>query len=115
VTGTITYDDVVPRLLEAVPEFHPDIDDVADNLVYLVFPDLMRFIKRELEGKQSGQLLKRIFAFLEEAVRCQDPRITEMLRDALYGLAIPDPDTPKALMGTATRKLFRKVEKEIYK
>jgi hypothetical protein len=115
VAGTITFNNVVSRLLEAVPEFQPDTDDVAENLVYLVFPDLMRFVKRALEGSQSEVLPRRVFAFLEEAVLCQDPDINEMLRDALFVLAIPDPDRPKALMGPATRKLFRKVEKEVYK
>jgi hypothetical protein len=115
VTGTITYDNVISLLLEAIPEFHPDCDDVTENLVYLVFPDLMRFAKRELVGKQNEQLLERTFAFLEEAAQCRDARVTEMLRDALHDLAIPDPDTPRSFMGPATRRLFRKVEKEIYK
>lgn len=55
-TGTITYDDIVSRLSEAIPEFQPDSEDVADNLVYLVFGDLIRFATRELEVKPGGEL-----------------------------------------------------------
>lgn len=113
-TGTITYNNVVSRLLEAIPEFHPDSEDVTDNLVYLVFGDLIRFAKHELEVKPGSEVVQRIFAFLEEAARSQDPRVTEMLCDALYDLAIPDPDKARAVMGRSTRKLFGKVVKGVY-
>ena len=114
-TRTITFDNVVPLLLEAIPEFQGDAEDVAENLVYLVFPDFMRFAKRKLEDKESEQLLMRVFAFLEKAAQSRDARVTEMLRDALHELAIPDPDRPRALMGKATRRLFGKVVKEVYR
>ena len=110
----ITYDNVVPLVLEVIPEFHPDPDDVTDNLVYLVFPDLMRFARLEIEHNRNKQLLERVFAFLEEVAQSQDERVTEMLRDALHDLAIPNPDEPRALMGPRTRRLFRKVEQEVY-
>ena len=110
----ITYDNVVPLLLEVIPEFPSDADNVTDNLVYLVFPDFMHFAKLEIEQNRNKQLLDRVFAFLEEVAQSQDERVTEMLRDALHDLAIPNPDEPRALMGRRTRKLFRKVEREIY-
>jgi hypothetical protein len=115
VTGTITYNDIVPRLLVAIPEFQPDSEDVTDNLVYIVFGDLIRFAKQELEAKPDSELVQRIFAFLEATAQCRDASVTEMLCDALHDLAIPDPDKPRALMGPTTRSLFRKVEKEVYK
>ncbi|MEK6320530.1 MAG: hypothetical protein AABN33_02480 [Acidobacteriota bacterium] len=106
-TGTITYTNIVSRLLEAIPEFQPDREDVTDNLVYLVFGDLIRFAKRELEGQSSGELLQRVFTFLEEAARSQDLRVTEMLRDALHDLAIPDPDKAKSVMGSFYTQAIR--------
>jgi len=114
VAGAITFDTVVPLLLEAIPEFPSDADDVAENLVYLVFSDVMRFLKRELESNQNEDLLKRMFAFLEDVAQSQDARVTEMLQDALYELVIPDPDTPRSFMGRSTRKLFGQVVKEVY-
>ena len=85
-----------------------------ENLVYLVFPDLMLFAKSELEGEQSEPLLERIFGFVEEAAQCQDASVIEMLRDTLHELATPDPDKANARMGRSTRKLFRQVVKEVY-
>lgn len=113
-TGTIIYDDIVPRLLAAIPEFQPDREDVTDNLVYLVFGDLIRLAKHELEVKPGSELVQRLFSFLEEAARSQDPRVTDVLLDALHDLAPPDPDIARAVMGRSTRKLFRKVVKQVY-
>lgn len=113
-TGTITYNNVISRLLAAIPEFQPDSEEVADNLVYLVFGDLMCFVRDKLESKPGSEFMQRVFAFLEEAAQSQDPHVIDMLRDALHDLAIPDPDKARAVMGRSTRKLFAKVEKEIY-
>jgi len=115
VRETITYNDIVSRLLAAIPEFHPDSEAVADNLVYLVFGDLIRFARQELEVKPGSLLVQRIFGFLEDAARSQDPRVTEVLCDALHDLAIPDPDKARAVMGRSTRKLFGKVVKGVYR
>ena len=48
VTGSITYNDIVSRLLAAIPEFQPDSEDVTDNLVYRVFGELVRLPRRSL-------------------------------------------------------------------
>ena len=111
---TITYNDIVSRLLAAIPELQPDSKDCTDNLVYLVFGDLMRFARQELEVKPGSALVQRIFAFLESAARSQDPRVTDVLCDALYDLVIPDPDKDRAVMGRSTRKLFGKAVKGVY-
>lgn len=113
-TGKITYNDIVSQLLAAIPEFRPDVEDVTDNLVYLVFGDLIRFARHELEVKPGSELVQRVFVFLEEAARSQDPRVTDVLCDALHDLAIPDPDKARAVMGRSTRKLFGKVVKGVY-
>ena|SRR2546426_631536 len=112
--GTITYNDIVSRLLAAIPELKPDSEDVTDNLVYLVFGELMRFAKAELESNPGGELVQKVFAFFEEAARSHDPLVTDVLLDALHDFAIPDPDKARAVMGRFTRKLFRKVVKEVY-
>ena len=74
----------------------------------------MRFALLEIEHNRNKPLLQRVFAFLEEVAQSQDERVSDMLRDALHELAIPDPDQPRTLMGPRTRKLFRKVVQEVY-
>jgi hypothetical protein len=111
----VTYRNILSQLVEAVPEFQPDSDDLNDNLAYLVFADLIRFVTLEIRGGQNPQLLQKVFGFLEEAAKSKDKQVIDLLSDALYELAIRDAEKSKSLMGRATRKLVRKVEKEVYK
>ncbi len=74
---TITYNDVVSRLLAAIPEFHPDSEDVADNLVYLVFGDLIRFARQELEDPSAQTLANAPVAALTIRYLAYDKRLNE--------------------------------------
>jgi hypothetical protein len=67
--GSLTYDKLVPRLVEAVPEVPLDPADIADNLVYLVFNDLMRFVNTTIEAEGNTEVLTRIFSFIEAAAQ----------------------------------------------
>lgn len=109
----ITYETIIERLLEAVPEFHPDEEDVRDHLAHLVFEDLRRFVKSLVETTNNDVLLKRIFGFIEEAARSRDVRVLDAVRDSfLEGLA----DSPDHLaktekyMGRSTLKLLREAK-----
>lgn len=106
----VTYENVVRRLLEIVPEFHPDEEDVSDHLVHLVFGDLTDFVKSLLETANSDQVVRRVFSFIEEAARSGDVRVLDAVRDSfLEGLA-DSPDhlhKSKKHMGRLTLKLLR--------
>ena len=105
----ITYDNVIQRLLEAIPEFRADDEDVADHRGTLVFEDLTRFVKVLVETNDD-ELIRRIFRFLEEAGTSSDTRVLDAVTYSfLEGLA----DSPyhlnatKKYMGSQTRKLLK--------
>jgi len=45
----ITRNNLVARLLDAVPEFQANPEDVRENLTYLIFNDLARFVSSLIE------------------------------------------------------------------
>lgn len=106
----ITYDNLIQRLLQAIPEFTADEDDVADHRGTLVFEDLTRFVKGLVEANDNDELIQRIFRFLEEASKSSDTQVLDAIRYSfLEGLA----DSPyhlnstKKYMGSQTRKLLK--------
>jgi hypothetical protein len=108
----ITYDNIVSVLLDEVPVFHPDEDDIGDNLVYLVMSDLMRFIRSLSERPESSEVLERTFRFVERALRDSDPRVVDLMRDTLVELSsMPDSLQFKEYIGRATRKLLKNIER----
>jgi hypothetical protein len=111
----INYNNIAERLLECVPEFHPEQTDVRDNIVYLVFEDLVRFVKVFVQKAGQDELLRRIFNFIEQALRDGDPRVVEMLRDVFIELALLDSVRVKHLMGPLGRKLLKRVQAEVYR
>lgn len=111
---TMTYNNLTTQLLEAVPEFSADPEDVRDNLHYPVFSDLTRFIISTLETIDNKELLRRIFNFIEEAAKTHDKQIIELLKDSFNELAIREPVKAKSYMGRFTRSIFHAVEDEIY-
>ena len=110
----LRYDNLIARLLDSVPEFPADPEDVKDNLVYLVFNDLTRFVISLLEAEAKEDLLRRIFDFIEEAASIQDQQVTDVLWDSFNELAMKEPDKAKSYMGRYTRKIYEEVEEEIY-
>lgn len=113
----LTYEKLVPRLMEAVPEIPIDADNVADNLAYLAFNDLTRFVNTRLLVEGNTELLTKIFHFIEEAAQTGDVQVLDVLQDALYEIAVAPTDKTnraKMYMGRRTRKLFRKLESQIY-
>lgn len=111
---TLTYDNLVARLVEALPEVPVDPDSVADNLAYFVFNDLMRFVTNNVEASQDNPLLVKIFRFVEEAAKAKDVQVQDVLQDGLYLLAVAPTDIAKRYMGPNTQKVFRHVEAQIY-
>ena len=113
----LTSENLLSRLVGAVPEFPIDADHVADNLVYLTFNDLTRFVNTRLEVQGNTELLTQIFHFIEEAAETGDSQVQDVLEDALYEIAVaPIDKTNKAkmYMGRRTQKLFRRLESQIY-
>ena len=76
-----------------------DPDSVADNLTYLVFNDLMRFVNTAVEASAHAPLLAKIFRFIEEVAQTKDVQVQDVLQDALYGLAVAPTDGAKMYMG----------------
>ena len=111
---SLTYEKLVPRLVEALPEVPVDPDSVADNLAYLVFNDLMRFVNTLVEASDDNPLLAKIFRFIEEVAHAKDVQVQDVLEDALYELAVAPTDNARRYMGPNTRKVFRQVEAQVY-
>ena len=111
---SLTYEKLVPRLIEALPEVPVDADYVADNLAYLVFNDLMRFVNTLVEASDDNPLLAKIFRFIEEVAHAKDVQVQDVLEDALYLLAVAPTDNAKRYMGPNTQKVFRQVEAQVY-
>lgn len=111
----ITYNNIVECLVDSIPEFHPDRNDVADNLVYPVFADLVRFVKILVRKEDQDEVLRRIFVFIEECVRDDDPRVVEMFRDVFIELALFDSDRVTKVMGPSARKLLKRVRIDLYR
>ncbi|MEN3331385.1 MAG: hypothetical protein V7641_750 [Blastocatellia bacterium] len=111
---SITRDNLLARLVEAVPEFIADPEYVEDDLAYLVFNDLTRFILSLLETETDKKLIQRVFDFIEEVARVQDQTITDVLSDSFNELAIKEPKRARSYMGKFTSKIFQNVEDEVY-
>ena len=114
---SLTYETLVPRFVETVPEVPLDADDVADNQAYLVFNDLMRFVDSKIETQESAEVLMRIFSFIEMAAQTKDVQVQDVLEDALYQIAVAPierTESAKMYMGPNTQKLFRRVLRQIY-
>lgn len=109
----ITYEEVIRRLQETVPEFRPDDEDVSDHLVHLVWGDLTRYVMSLVEAEARDEVLRRIFGFVEEAARSHDIRVLDAVKDSfLEGLADSPShlDKAKQYMGPSTLKLLREVK-----
>ena len=111
---SLTYENLVPRLVEALPEIPIDPDSVADNLAYFVFSDLMRFVNTMVDADGDNPLLGKTFRFIEEVAQMKDVQVQDVLQDALYLLAVAPTDKARMYMGPKTQKVFRIVEAEIY-
>ncbi|HWO00107.1 MAG TPA: hypothetical protein VNS63_12655 [Blastocatellia bacterium] len=112
---TLTYENILTQLVECVPEFQPDGDDLRDGLAYLVLPAFIEFVSQETKKARNPEVLERAFGFLEIAADSKEEQVINLLCDALYEFAISDPEASKAHMGRSTRRLFRRVMKEVYK
>jgi hypothetical protein len=106
----ITYENVIERLLQALPEFRADEEDIADQRVTLVFEDLTRFLKALVDRDEDPELITRVFLFIEEAAQSSDARVLDAIRYSfLEGLA----DSPyhlnltKKHLGVGTKKLLQ--------
>jgi hypothetical protein len=105
----ITYDNIIQRLLDAIPEFRADEEDVADHRGTLVFEDLTRFVKVLVEANHE-ELIRKVFRFIEEAGSSSDTRVLDAIRYSfLEGLADSPyhPNLTKKYMGSQTRKLLK--------
>ena len=111
---SLTYENLVPQLVEALPEVPKDPDSVADNLTYLVFNDLMRFVNTTVESDGEAPILAKIFRFIEDVARTKDVQVQDVLEDCLYTLAVAPADNARRYMGPNTQRLFRHVEAQIY-
>ncbi len=102
----ITRHNLIARLLDAVPEFQADPEDVRGNLTYLVFDDLARFVGSLIENRNHKELLQRVFGFIEDATRTRDHQIREILRDSFNELAIQHPETAESYMDGIPARFF---------
>ncbi len=87
-----------------------DPDSVADNLTYLVFNDLMRFVNTTVEASGDAPILAKIFRFIEEVAGTKDVQVQDVSQDFLYLVAVAPADNARRYMGPNTQKAFRDVE-----
>ncbi|MCM3872625.1 MAG: hypothetical protein ND895_18240 [Pyrinomonadaceae bacterium] len=111
---SLTYENLVPRLVGALPEVPMDPDSVADNLTYLVFNDLMRFVNTTVEASGDAPILAKIFRFIEEVAGTKDVQVQDVLQDCLYLVAVSPAENARRYMGPNTQKALRDVEARIY-
>jgi hypothetical protein len=105
----ITYDNISQILLETIPEFRADEEDVADHRGTFVFEDLARFVKALVE-KNDDELMWRIFRFLEVAGGSTDARVLDAVRYSFLEALADSPyhlKLTKKYMGSQTRKLLK--------
>jgi len=91
-----------------------DADSVADNLTYLVFNDLMRFVNTTVEASSDSPLLAKIFCFIEEVARVKDVQVQDVLQDSLYLIAVAPAGDARRYRGPNTQRVFRQVEAQIF-
>lgn len=117
----ITFQNVVVRLIEAVPEltriYQHEIEYYGDISNYVFFGAILNeFIQERYEllireGSDESDVLRRIFEFLEDCVESTDQRIKELVlagfMESFYPLLINNPQL-KTLMKPQSRKLFNK-------
>ena len=85
-SGTLTFQTMVPALLNAVPEFHADEENVRENIPYLVFNELVDYAFG-LRPEADQSVLRHIFAFLERASESSDKEVQMLLRDVAWAMA----------------------------
>jgi hypothetical protein len=103
---SLTYENLVPRLIEALPEVPMDPDSVADNLTYLVFNDLMRFVNLTVEVGGDAPILAKIFRFIEEVAGTKDLQVQDVLQDCLYLVAVAPADKARSTWARILRRRF---------
>src|SRR5688572_26934153 len=87
-TQEITYENIIEQLLQNVPEFEADDEDIADRRGTLVFEDLTRYVRTLIDTNENSELLARIFGFIESAAGSTDSRVLDTIRYSfLEGLA----------------------------
>ena len=82
----ITYERLIPSLLERIPEFQPDSVDVDERITYLVFDEFVNFLL-ERDPKKESVLLQRGFGFLEELSASHEREVRMLLRDIAWAIA----------------------------
>ena len=102
---SLTYEKLVPRLVEALPEVPIDPDSIADNLAYLVFSDLMRFVNTTVEACGDDPLLAKIFRLIEEVAQTKDVQVQDVLQDVSTCLQWRQPTT-RDTWGRILRRCF---------
>lgn len=101
----ITSKNLVQHLCAAVPEFKPDSDDVG--LLYAVANRLIDYAVALSLEKDRVQIAS-VFRALEEAAEGGDPAVTDIVRDALWGLATwHNAEIYRPFMGHHSRQLLR--------
>jgi hypothetical protein len=109
----MTYENIVATLRDAVPQFRPDVGDVHDSLVHVIFGDLMRFVKSLATANGQEELLQRIFDFVEAASRSDDVQVLNAVRDSFLEALAASPSTleeTQKYMGPSTRKRLREAK-----
>jgi len=82
----MTIHDLVRSLRNTIPEYVPEPSDAEDNLPYAVLNELIQFTFA-LSPDHDPSLIKRIFSFLEELSKSEDPNVAMLLRDIAWAAA----------------------------
>lgn len=114
--GNLTYENLVAKLIEAVPEINERHELLVQDREFFgpgsTFDNaLVPYILALLEYGGSDEVLNRIFAFLEEMARCEEQRVRDVLGVCVCEYISGHSFLHRAwrYMGEATRVMARRI------
>jgi len=115
-SADLRYRSFVDSLLAAIPEIHPHYHGLQEDIGPDVLPYpivelvLEPFVKNALKANSDDDLLRRVFAFLEEMALAQDIEVVNLLYIGIFESWAGDRETLARAwkyMGESTKQTAR--------
>ena len=113
-TMIINKETMIDELRGAVPEFVIDPDWVPENLGYLIFNDLARYLCEQTQ-LSDWKVVKQGMDFLERSLDGQDPYMRDLVHEVLEALLSCDQASEvKQYFGPRTQVLWNEFMEDTY-
>ena len=110
----INKETMIDELRSAVPEFVIDPDWVPENLGYLIFNDLARYLCEQAQFS-DWKVVKQGMDFLERSLDGQDSYMRDLVHEVLEALSSCDQVSEvKQYFGPRTRVLWNEFMEDTY-